>query len=99
MKSSVHSFSIKGSEAEFTMYSYCQKVYHFGSYNHSSIETLKLDENTSTTMLAQIHRSKFQTAYLSNYSLTKCLIFGGKSIQDEKLDSFLEYDFVSDHIA
>ena len=50
-------------------------------------------------MLAQIHRSKFQTAYLSNYSLTKCLIFGGKSIQDEKLDSFLEYDFVSDHIA
>lgn len=44
MESSNRSITIKGSEADFTVFSYEQKIYHFGGFGDNSIEYTKLED-------------------------------------------------------
>lgn len=83
------SLSIRGSEADFTMISYEQKIYHFGGFNDSSVECWKIDDKGNKVMPnVAVERSKAQCAIIPSYSPHKCLIFGGKSPTDQKLDTF-----------
>lgn len=79
--------------------SYNQKLYHFGSYNDSSIEMVKLEDSSfPEKMSSTLNRSKFQCVTLSAYCSSKGLIMGGKSMHDEKLSTILEFDFLCDKI-
>lgn len=91
MESSNHSLSIKGSEADFTICSFDTQIYHFGSFSDSSVEYGRMGLSTSVVK-SGVNRSKAQCAILPSYSPFVCLIMGGKSNFDEKLDSFIEYD-------
>ena len=95
MDSSEHSLSIKGSDADFTVCAFDCQLYHFGSYNDSSVEFNKIGSENTNIIQCGINRSKAQCAVLPSYSLFCCLIFGGKSNGDEKLDSFVEFDIQS----
>jgi hypothetical protein len=83
MESSNQSLSIRGSEADFTILSYDQRIYHFGGFNNSSVECGKVDDPKSRKCInVNIERSKAQCAIIPSYNDHKCLIFGGKSVND-----------------
>lgn len=60
------------------------------------MECWKVDDKGGKVLPnVNVERSKAQCAIIPSYSPHKCLIFGGKSTIDQKLDTFTEYDFQS----
>jgi hypothetical protein len=96
MESSDRSFSLKGSEAGFTLEGHQQHLYHFGGMGTHSVECNHLkDPPMSNLFPATIPLSRGQCVLLPSFGDSVCLIFGGRNHSEERVDSFIEYDFRS----
>lgn len=77
-----------------------KKSFTLEDFNDSSIEYCKVDEPKCSKIISQVNieRSKAQCAIIPSLSEHKCLIFGGKSSSDQKMDTFLEYNILTNKI-